>query len=813
MLRSYVVIALRNLLRDKVVTSINIVGLSVAIAVSAILGLGVHGALTADWNLREDDRLFRVVAREISSAGHIQRPAYQSEDLAAALAETFPEIARTTRVISTSVLMTVGARHLEHSVVEVDPPFLQMFHYPLAAGNPATALDGLDQVVISKRLAERMFGDEFRDYPELVGRQIVLHGNEGPEAYTVAGVFADLPKERSLDFDAAIRFENRTKYGMASYWGATASTYIALHPLAERKALEAKLPEFSREFIAPLWERYKGVRWKDDPDAFLLELEDARTIYLDPQAHTYYSQEKSVSMESILALVALIGVILTVACLNFTTLAVAGSMGRSAEVGVRKALGANKAQIALQFLGEGVLLALFSLIAGLILVQLGLPVFNALHGLDHWVGLSLGDLGLPILVGGGVLLVVLIGIAAGSYPALIVARMQPASVVREVSPWRKSRVTSALLTLQYGMAVFLIFCTIAIRQQLDFAQSRDLGYAAEQVVVVKLRGADPTRLGERFKEAALSQSGVAGVALADREFSLSASTNYIKRPDGERVSVFVYAVDPDFFTTLGINLVSGRSFAAERLADRTESVVVNQRFAAAFGWGENAVGEFLPEYGGYGVSKTPTVIGVIPDFHFRSLRESIKPAVFHYGPEVSFERALVRLNTLEVDDALAGLEQLWEKVAPEQPFEYEFLDRAFARQYENDKESSRTVTFASVVAILIACMGLFGHATIVLQRRTKEIGVRKVLGATVAEVLALLSRDLTKMVAVACLLAFPLAHFLVGQWLSRYAYQFGLGVTTYLLCGMIAFAIALGTVAYIGVRAARENPVNALRYE
>ena len=325
MLRSYVVIALRNLMRDKVVTSINIVGLSVAIAVSAILGLGVYGALTADWNLREDDRLFRVVAREISSAGHIQRPAYQSEDLAAALAETFPEIARTTRVISTSVPMTVGERHLEHSVVEVDPPFLQMFHYPLTAGNPATALDGLDQVVISKRLAERMFGDEFRDYPELVGRQIVLHGNEGPEAYTVAGVFADLPKKRSLDFDAAIRFENRTKYGMASYWGATASTYVTLHPLVERKALEAKLPEFSREFIAPVWERYKGVRWKDDPDAFLLELEDARTIYLDPQAQTYYSSEKSVSMESILALVALIGVILTVACLNFTTLAVAGS--------------------------------------------------------------------------------------------------------------------------------------------------------------------------------------------------------------------------------------------------------------------------------------------------------------------------------------------------------------------------------------------------------------------------------------------------------------------------------------------------------
>ncbi|MXX40457.1 MAG: FtsX-like permease family protein [Gemmatimonadetes bacterium] len=811
MLRNYVVIALRNLLRDKVVTSINIVGLSVAIAVSAILGLGVHGALTADWNLREDDRLFRVVTREIQASDGVYRIAYQREDLAAALAETFPEIASTTRVIKTSILMTVGERHLEHSVVKVDPPFLQMFHYPLAAGNPTTALDGLDQVVISKRLAERMFGDEFRDYPELVGRRIVLHGNEGPEPYTVAGVFADLPKKRSLDFDAAIRFENWTKYGANSYWGSPTSTYVTLQPLAERKALEAKLPEFSREFIAPVWERYKGVRWKDDPDAFQLQLQDARDIYLDTQVFNAY--EHSEGTKPILALVALIGVILIVACINFTTLAVAGSIGRSAEVGVRKALGANKAQIALQFLGEGVLLALFSLIAGLVLVQLGLPVFNAHYGLDHWAGLSLGDLGLPILVGGGVLLVVLIGIAAGSYPALIVARMQPASVVREVSPWRRRRATSALLTLQYGMAVFLIFCTIAIHQQLAYIQSRDLGHAADQVVVVKLRGADPTQLGERFKEATLSQAGVASVALLHREFPTSTSTNYIRHPDGERITVHQFAVDPDFFTTLGIDLVSGRSFEAGRLVDRTESVVVNQSLADALGWGENAVGEFLPEYGHYGVSKTPTIIGIAPDFHFRSFRESIKPALFHYGPEASFKRALVRLNTYKVDDTLAGLEQIWAKAAPEQPFEYEFLDQTFARQYENDKESSRTVTFASVVAILIACMGLFGHATIVLQRRTKEIGVRKVLGATVAEILALLSRDLTKMVALACLLAFPLAHFLVGQWLSRYAYQFGLGLTTYLLCGTIAFAIALGTVAYIGVRAARENPVHALRYE
>ena len=657
-----------------------------------------------------------------------------------------------------------------------------------------------------------MFVGEFGDYPELVGREIVLHGDEGPEAYTISGVLADLPKQRSLDFDAAIRFENREKYGMTSYWGATASTYIALHPLAERKALEAKLPEFSRAFIAPIWESNKGVRWKDDPDAFQLELQDARTIYLDPQAQTYYGYEQSLPIEGILALVALIAVILTVACLNFTTLALAGSIGRSMEVGVRKALGANKAHIALQFLGEGVLLAFFSLVVGLVLAQLGLPAFNACFGLDDWSGLALHDLDTSIIIGGGILSTVLIGVAAGIYPALIAARMQPSSVVREAGPWTKSKVTSALLTLQYGMAVLLIFCTIAIHQQLAYIQSRDLGHAADQVVIVKLRGADPTRVGERFKEATLSRTGVAGVALLEREFPTSVSTDHLRLADGQRITVHQFAVDPDFFTTLGIGL-SGRSFEAGRLADRTESVVVNQRLAEALGWGENAVGEVLPEYGGYGVSGSPTIIGIAQDFHFRSFRESIEPALFHYGPEASFERALVRLNTHEVDDTLGGLEQIWKKVAPGQPFEHEFLDQTFAREYKEDKEISRIVTLASAVAILIACMGLFGQATIVLQRRTREIGIRKVLGATVAEILSLLSRDLTKMVALACLLAFPLAHFLTGQWLSRYAYQFGLGLTTYLLCVTIAFAIALGTVVYAGFRAARENPVSALRYE
>ena len=812
MLRSYFLIALRNLMRNKVVTGINLVGLSVAIAISSTLGIGVHRMLTADWNLREDDRLFRVVTREILASGKVQHSAWQREDLAAALAETFPGIASTARVIKTYILMTVGERHLEYTVVEVDPPFLEMFHYPLEAGNPAAALNGLDQVVISKRLAAQMFGDEFGDYPELVGREIVLYGDEGPEAYTISGVLADLPKQRSLDFDAAIRFENRAKYGMTSYWGATASTYIALHPLAERKALEAKLPEFSRALIAPVWERYKGVRWKDDPDAFQLELQDAGTIYLDSQVQTNLGYEQFLPIEGILSLIALIGVILTVACINFTTLAIAGSIGRSMEVGVRKALGANKAQIALQFLGEGVLLAFFSLVVGLVLAQLGLPAFNAYFGLDDWSGLALHDLDTSIIIGGGILSTVLIGIAAGTYPALIAARMQPSSVVREAGPWTKSKVTSALLTLQYGMAVLLIFCTIAIHQQLAYIQSRDLGHAAEQVVIVKLRGADPTRVGERFKEATLSRTGVAGVALLQREFPTSVSTDHLRLADGQRITVHQFAVDPDFFTTLGIGL-SGRSFEAGRLADRTESVVVNQSLAEALGWGENAVGEVLPEYGGYGVSGSPTIIGIAQDFHFRSFRESIEPALFHYGPEASFERALVRLNTHEIDDTLAVLEQIWENVAPGQPFEYEFLNQTFARQYEEDKEISRIVTLASAGAILIACMGLFGQATIVLQRRTKEIGVRKVLGATVAEILSLLSRDLTKMVALACLLAFPLAHFLTGQWLSQYAYQFGLGLTTYILCGTMAFAIALGTVAYVGFRAACESPVCALRYE
>jgi putative ABC transport system permease protein len=292
-----------------------------------------------------------VVTREVKPSGDVRRTAFQREDLAATLASSFPDVEQSTRVIKTWVLMSIGQHHLEHTIVEVDASFLQMFSYPLAAGSAASALDGLDHMVVSKAWADRMFGDTFTDYAELVGKEVLCHGNQGAEAFTISGVFEDLPSARSLDFEAVIRYENKPKFGWSNQWDSPASTYVTLRPSANVADLRAKMRGFSREFVAPVFDRFKGRRWKDEEDAFLLELQAVGEIRLNPEVGSGY--ESSTGPGAVLTLIGMIAVILAIACINFTTLAIARSVSRTTEVGVRKALGAGRVHIVRQFLAPG----------------------------------------------------------------------------------------------------------------------------------------------------------------------------------------------------------------------------------------------------------------------------------------------------------------------------------------------------------------------------------------------------------------------------------------------------------------------------
>ena len=721
---------------------------------------------------------------------------------------SFPEVVRTTRIIRTWSLISTETFNAEQTLVETDPDFLQMFDFPLIAGDPETALDGVDRVLITQEMADRYFGDSFKHYGEVVGRTLTFHGSKPNDDYVVSGVFDDLPLAKTLWFDVVIRYENGPKFGGNSHWGSSNSTYVELDRTESSAALDSKLISFSHDWVEPYKEKYTGRRWADRPEVFKLFLQPITEIHFRTDINPSLSSYESVTSPTMVYV--LIGggfVVLAIACINFTSLAISRSATRTLEVGMRKSMGARKGQIIGQFWGEALVLVSLAIVLGAVLAELFLPVFSSTIG-DK---LSLLDIGLATLAADAVALLLLIGILGGTYPAYVVSNFQPTDAIRGLSKGlQKRRLNAILLTLQYALSVMLLISTTVMTNQVDFLRRFDLGYDAEQVLLVKLRGGDSRSLGERFKQLALNTSGVVSVSLTDRAFPYNTSTTEFRRPGSEQFEAFQYKVDPDFLETMGLSLVAGQNFKAD-LSDATGSVIVNERFAELYGV-EDLIGESVP-YTTYGL-KDPIVVGILCDFHFRSAREHISPAIFVATPEKGRVKwAIVRLASPDLPEVVGALGVAWKETGSGLPFECSFYDDHFNEVYQDDELWSRLLGWVSFIAIGIACMGLFGQAAIAVARRTKEIGIRKVLGATGSQIVSLLSRDLVKLVVAANVLAWPAAWYFMDQWLMEFAYRIDLSPLLFVFAGGGALLIGAVTVAYLGVRAACSDPVDALRYE
>ena len=412
-----------------------------------------------------------------------------------------------------------------------------------------------------------------------------------------------------------------------------------------------------------------------------------------------------------------------------------------------------------------------------------------------------------------VFFVFVIGVLAGSYPALVLSGFRPTDAIRGTTAITgRRRVTSVLITFQYAMAIALVVGTVVIVSQMRYLESQDLGYSTEQVVVVKLRGEHKVEQGERYKMAISRLPGVINTSLVDRTFTTSYNQTRITNADGDHVKVHQYWVDPDFIETLRIQLVEGRFLNRDRPSDRTESVVVNRAFTKAFGWSDSALGKSVL-YNNNGVGGHPLVVGVTEDFHYHGLQERIKPVILQYGPKGTSRFVIVRLETVTGGETLDALGETWRTQNSGLPFDYSFLDEDFARHYRTEEMMHSLITSAAVTAILIACVGLFGQAMLVVVRRTKEIGIRKVLGATVAQILSLLSLDFLRLVVVANVLAWPLVWYAMDAWLSQFAYRVSLSPLLFVLGGTLALALAIVAVGSSGLKAATADPVDSLRYE
>ncbi|MCY3767470.1 MAG: ABC transporter permease [Gemmatimonadetes bacterium] len=798
MFRNYLIVALRHLLRQKLYAFINVFGLAVGLACCILIFLYVRHEWQYDAFHENADRIFRVIVKETRPDGSVGYSTLHPTTLAASLKEEFPGIVRASGFIRSRTQVSYQKIFFQESFGLVEPDFLKMFSFPLLAGDPEQVLRRPDGVVVSETVARTLYGNPEDDYTAVLEKPLLL----GDREFTVAGVMRDVPENSSLNFSLLIPIEHHKNYVRAHDDNdGTTAVYVERVETQDVEAMERAFPPFAEKHLNDRIRRFKSRgRIRNTDDGFLLRLQPLRDVYLDSDGvkNSYEASGKTVYSYLLSGLAILV---LTVACINYVTLAAGRSVGRASEVGLRRVLGAHRSQLMWQFWGEALSLSLVASAMGIALAEMFLPAFNDLARknldmpyLDSW--------GTPLALLG---MVCIAGLAAGSYPALVLPRLQTVDVLKgHVRIGRRNAGSRALVAVQNALSIALMIGAALMFHQLNYVREKDLGYRKEQVVVVPV----PDDYSDLYKIEVSRSHRVISATVSDRAFTTGDATLGVETKDGERLGVRVIRIDPDFLKTMDIQLVAGRDISSPSTSGQRVSALVNEKLAGMLGW-EDPIGKTLK----LRALREPTVVGVVRDFHFDSMHDEIQPLVLHTGMGTFGPFLMIRIKPADVAGTIAFLEKTWEKVAPDEPFSYSFLEDNLARQYRNEDRWFRITAYTFLFAILISCLGLLGLASLSVTRRTREVGIRKVLGGSVSNLSLLLSSEFVKLVLVANLLAWPVAYYVMNKWLQNFAYRIDPEPEIFILCGGLALGIAMLTVGAQSVKAALANPVDALRYE
>ncbi len=788
MLRNYLKIALRNLLRQKGYAFINIAGLAVGIACCLLIVLHVYDELSYDRYHEHADRIYRLTIQ----AGIFGEMPVAPTPTAPALSEHYPEVERFTRMYRRSEVLRQEEEYMsEERFFYADSSVFEVFTYPLLSGNPRTALREPNTVVLTASTARRYFGDE-----EALGRSILLRDGT---PLRVTGIAADLPSNTHLHFDFLASFaslDHNAGEASANPWRYQGFTYLLLTSPEASASLQAKLDTLT----SGEWQEVaRVVGW--GAEGFSFGLQPLTSIHL--HSHTDTEVEPTGDIRYLYLFSAVAAFVLLIACINYMNLATARSLQRTREVGVRKVLGAQREQLVRQFLSESFLLTLLALILAIVCVEALLPVYNWLTGKE--MGLDLWQR--PEMLVGLALVVLIVGLGAGAYPALFLSHFRPALVLKGgVATKGGTRVRRALVTFQFAVSVALMAGTLVIQRQLDYIQTKHLGFDTEQILLLPVKGTLEQKK-DAFKQELLALPGVQHVSISSGSPNLAWGITH--EHDGIEYPLRGIHVDADYLDAMGMELVAGRDFDPA-LASDSASFIVNETAARLLGL-EDKVGEILetPIY-----NSNDRLIGIVSDFHIASLREPIGPAFLRLASAPDFMQALVvRLEPNRIPETLQDISGVWRRFAPDFPFDYDFLDEMLREQYEAEKRLAITLGAFALVAILVACLGLFGLAAFTAESRTKEIGIRKVLGASIGSIVALLSKEFARLVILAALVTVPIVYLAMNRWLEDFAYRIEIGPGIFLLAGAFALLTALATVSYQAVKAALADPVKSLRYE
>ncbi len=810
MLTNYFKIALRNIGRNKAYSAINIFGFSVGIASCLMLMLFVQDELMFDRFNAHSERIFRI-RNDVRFSGSTFTYAVTSAPLAAQLKQDFPEVEAAARFKprGTLEIKSNDKTFREENICYTDPDFFRIFTAPVLHGDGIHALGEPNTVVLTEETATKYFGSE-----NPIGKSIEIQGSH----YSVGAVMKRLPSNSHFHFNVLISMVSFAESKSTVWASNNFQTYILLKQGADVRALESKLTSFVEHYFAPELKSMLNMdigQFHSAGNYFVFSLQPLLSIHLQSNLIGEFESNGNAQFVWIFAGVAVF--VLLIACINFMNLATARAANRAKEVGIRKALGSQRSQLIIQFLAESLLLTFFAMVLALGIVELSLPIFNQLcgkvlsdthlHTLSFW-----GTLGAMFLC---------VGLLAGTYPAFVLSAFQPVKILKGIVKSNRSTfLRSSLVVFQFTASIVLVIGTLVMFSQLQYIQSKDLGFNREQVLVVD----DPGALGSNgsvntFKQEIARISGVKGVSIArclpvdEERHSQILWRNAVHRNKENSALIQTWMADADFIRTMKMSIVKGRDFDAMMGSD-SNAIILNESLAREFfGQQEPLEKQIYTLANSDDVNSilTYTVIGVVKDFHFSSLRENIQSVALMMGHYNG--KAAIRFDGAQASSIVAQSEAIWKRIAPGKPFSYSFMDENFGAMYRTEQRTTKVLSIFTGLAIIIACLGLFALASFTTEQRTKEIGIRKVLGASASSIVGLLSKDFLKLVAIAIIIAIPLAYWAAGKWLQDFAYRVEVGAGMFVLAGVLAIAVAFVTVASRAWEAAQSNPISSLRSE
>lgn len=819
MLRNYFKIALRNLARQRFYSFVNISGLALGIAACLLIVLYIAHELSYDKHHVNADRIYRVNG-EIKYGPNHYRLAVAPAPFAEVLLSEFPEIESAVRFRSRGSYLVRRANasenFREHNVIWTDSTFFRIFSVAVLQGNPDNALREPNTIAISRAMAAKYFPNE-----EPLGKLLILDGDVNA---TVTAVFEDMPETGHFKFDILISMAGLEEAKSTDFLSNNFNTYLLLHKEADARGLEAKLPQIVMKYNGPQAAAILGGEFTMEKfiaagNKLEYTLMPLRDIHLHSDLTAELRANSDITYIYLFGAVALF--ILGIACINFMNLSTARSANRAREVGLRKVMGSLRQHLVRQFLTESVLFSLLAFCLAVGLAWVTLPWFNSVAQLD--LSMPFGDARFYSWL---LAAAVVVGVLAGLYPSLFLSAFQPVRVLKgQLALGSKSGIIrGALVVFQFAISIFLIIGTLTVQRQLNFIQNKKVGFNKDQVIMVS----DAYALGdqaESFRNEILRSALVTGGTISgyipvaggwrnDNTFWPEGS----EPTQDNMVGMQNWRVDHDYVDVMGMKIVKGRSFSRDFPSD-SGAVVLNQTAVHHLRLGDDPLGKRIATFGRANADGTPnrealstyTVIGVVEDFHFESLKENISPLGLLLGRAPGY--ACFRMEAQHTEDVIALLENTWKKLAPGQPFQYSFLDESFGRMYASEQRLGKIFAGFAALAIAIASLGLFALTAFTAEQRTKEIGIRKVLGASVSSIVVLLSKEFGRLILIAFVLAVPLAWYAVDWWLESYTYKVEIGVLVYVVAGVSAFLLAWVTMSFQSIRAATSNPVDALKNE